>query len=416
MRPEFRQSETATMDVNASGSDSVPSTADIGLAIAGNDIEASLAKRIKKRGVLRGSATKLRNRVSERLEDETAPVDMFYLKDKIQTIKQKIESLNKLDDEIIDLMASCDDEEAEGRIEMEIEASDSVRSDLKAIVNRMECALEQLSPTPHLQLQQQQQQMPAQQQNLVYSSASSSSIKTTAKLPKLEVKKFSGRIQEWQEFWDSFESAIDSNKSLSAVDKFAYLRSLIVEPARSTIAGFALDLTSANYTTAVEVLKKRYGKETAIQRAHVNDLLNLPPVFIDKDTGQLRKLYDGCESHFRGLKALGVDESTFSAVVVPAVLNKFPEAFRLTITRGTYFLSWNMDEMLEAFSKELELREDHEHGVSPIAGPRDQKSGVFRHRDIRTRGATGNTTLHARQRWRTVHFASGDIPMRTVGK
>ena len=123
------------------------------------------------------------------------------------------------------------------------------------------------------------------------------------------------------------------------MDKFAYLRSLIVEPTRSTIAGFAL--TSANYAAAVEVLKKRYGKETAIQRAHVNDLLNLPPVFNDKDTSRLSKLYDGCESHFRGLKALGVDESTLSAVVVPAVLNKLPEAFRLTITRGTDFLSWN---------------------------------------------------------------------------
>ena len=154
------------MDVNASGSDSVPSTADIDSAIAGNVIEASLPKKIEKRGALRGSATKLRNRVSERLDDETAPADMFYLKDKIQTTKQKIESLNKLDDEIINLMASCDDEEAEGRIEMDIEASDLVRTELNAIVNRMECALGQLSPAPNQQMQQ-QQQMPAQQQNLV---------------------------------------------------------------------------------------------------------------------------------------------------------------------------------------------------------------------------------------------------------
>lgn len=83
---------------------------------------------------------------------------------------------------------------------MDIEASDLVRTELNAIVNRMECALGQLSPAPNQQMQQQQQQMPAQQQNLVYSSASSSTPKTTAKLPKLEVKKFSGKIQEWQEF------------------------------------------------------------------------------------------------------------------------------------------------------------------------------------------------------------------------
>ena len=47
-----------------------------------------------------------------------------------------------------------------------------------------------------------------------------------------------------------------------------------------------------NYAAAVDVLKKKYGKETAIQRAHVIDLVNLTTVFSDKDTTRLRKLYD----------------------------------------------------------------------------------------------------------------------------
>ena len=59
----------------------------------------------------------------------------------------------------------------------------------------------------------------------------------------------------------------------------------------------------------MEVLKKRYGKETAIQRAHVNDLLNLPHVFNDKDTRRLRQWCDSCETHFRGLKALSEIET-----------------------------------------------------------------------------------------------------------
>ena len=42
-----------------------------------------------------------------------------------------------------------------------------------------------------------------------------------ARLPKLEVKKFNGRIQEWREFWDAFESSIDKNDGLSPVDKFS---------------------------------------------------------------------------------------------------------------------------------------------------------------------------------------------------
>lgn len=160
----------------------------------------------------------------------------------------------------------------------------------------------------------------------------------------------------------TFQSSIDKNDSLSTVDNFAYLRSLLVEPARSTIAGFAL--TSGNYAEAVEVFKKHCGKRAAIQLAHVNNLLNLLPVYNEKDTPRLRKLYDDCKAHFKGLKALGVEEGTFSAIVVPAIMQKFPEAFQLTITSGAKFLEWSMEEMLQAFMGRLELREDHFYTIS----------------------------------------------------
>ena len=114
-------------------------------------------------------------------------------------------------------------------------------------------------------------------QNIVENGATSSSVTPIkVKLPRLEVRKFSGKLEEWQEFWDSFESAIHSNDSLSKVDKFSYLRGLLREPARSAIAGFAL--TSANYEAVVQLLKKRFGKKTAIQRSLVNELLNTRPV------------------------------------------------------------------------------------------------------------------------------------------
>ena len=37
----------------------------------------------------------------------------------------------------------------------------------------------------------------------------------SVKIPKLEVRKFDGKLGEWQKFWDSFQSAIDENDSLS---------------------------------------------------------------------------------------------------------------------------------------------------------------------------------------------------------
>jgi len=37
-------------------------------------------------------------------------------------------------------------------------------------------------------------------------------------LPKLELQKFSGKILQWQEFWDGFQSAVHNDESLSKVD------------------------------------------------------------------------------------------------------------------------------------------------------------------------------------------------------
>ena len=66
-----------------------------------------------------------------------------------------------------------------------------------------------------------------------------------AKLPKLRLRNFSGKICEWPEFWDGFSCSIDNNDQLSDVDKFAYLRGYFEGSAKSTIAG--LSLTGANY-------------------------------------------------------------------------------------------------------------------------------------------------------------------------
>ena len=81
------------------------------------------------------------------------------------------------------------------------------------------------------------------------------------------------------------------------MDKFSYLRGLLGGTARTAIAGLAL--TNANYDVAINLLKNRFGKATAIERAHVNELLNVLPVAEDKDTSGLRKLYDTVEIHHR---------------------------------------------------------------------------------------------------------------------
>ena len=177
------------------------------------------------------------------------------------------------------------------------------------------------------------------------------------RLPKLEIKKFDGNLAKWREFWDSYECAIHKNDKLSEIDKFSYLRGLLEGQASTAISGFAL--TGVNYKEAVDLLKRRYGKDSAIQRTHIKELINIEPVFSENETGRLRKLYDQTETHHRGLKALGVDETSYSSIVVPSLIEKLPKTLRLTLTRGRKHMEWSTTEFLPALLDEVELREAH---------------------------------------------------------
>ena len=117
----------------------------------------------------------------------------------------------------------------------------------------------------------------------------------------------------------------------------------------------------------------------------------MAPVYGEKDTTRERTLYDTVETHYRGLVALGVDEETYSSIVVPAILEKLPEYLRLTITRGREYLEWSLGEMLEALLKEVELREEcnlTRHSRTP-----QSDSSVHADGNRRTREPTTASTL-----------------------
>ena len=108
---------------------------------------------------------------------------------------------------------------------------------------------------------------------------SNSSVNTSQssqfhKLPKLSLPIFTGNILEWQTFWDSFESSVHHNDSLSDIQRWSYLRSLLQGDAARVIEGFPL--THTNYIQAVELLKERFGQEHQIVNAYMQGFLELP--------------------------------------------------------------------------------------------------------------------------------------------
>ena len=313
-----------------------------------------LSRKKRVRGGHRASATKLVTKTVEAIANvstESPDKDVVWLRQSRIMLGDKVKTIKELDIQIVDMLSASKEENVYDQVVKEKEESDEAIAEFERTLLEIDDALKKLGEQSVPLLTPTQPK--AAEQSLDDSQVSSSSVSKVirAKLPKLHLRNFNGKICEWPEFWDGFSSSIDDNGQLSDVDKFAYLRGYLEGPGKSTIAG--LSLTGANYKCAVDLLKKRFEKKTEVQRAHINELIHLPAVYRERDTHRLRKLYDSCEAHNRALKALGVSEESYSTIVVPTIMEKLPEQFRLAITRGTNFLEWSMKEMLEAYEKEV---------------------------------------------------------------
>ncbi|XP_064485185.1 uncharacterized protein LOC135397511 [Ornithodoros turicata] len=77
-------------------------------------------------------------------------------------------------------------------------------------------------------------------------------------LPKLQIPKFGGKLQDWARFWEHFQATVHDNRSLATVEKFKYLLCYVTDDAKRTIDG--ISLSGANYNLAVEALKQRFGR------------------------------------------------------------------------------------------------------------------------------------------------------------
>ena len=113
---------------------------------------AEKAKIVQKRRIRAGhrsSATKLLNRVKENLGEGNAAVDKQWIKQSIQTMREKVDTLKGLDHQMIELIGGLE-EGVEALIEKEIEDSGEVRKELNQIVLRMEEVLSKTDSPPSL--------------------------------------------------------------------------------------------------------------------------------------------------------------------------------------------------------------------------------------------------------------------------
>ena len=146
----------------------------------------------------------------------------------------------------------------------------------------------------------------------------------------------------WTTFWESFESAIDSSTSLSQIDKFNHLWSLIEKSAAEAISG--LTLTANTYKEVVTILKKRFGNQQQIITKHVDILLSLEPVTSQHKLRELRQLFHLVEAQMRGLKSLGVESTSYGSLLTSVLLQKLPHEVCVIVSRVEEG-DWNLDEV-----------------------------------------------------------------------
>ena len=158
----------------------------------------------------------------------------------------------------------------------------------------------------------------------------------------------------FRSFWDSFDSAINKNPSLSAVDKFNYLHTLLEGPAARSIQGLAL--SEANYPAAIDILKDRFGKPHQIIAAHMDEFIKLPECNGDK-ASQLRLIYDRISVNIRGLESLGIKSEQYGSFLIPVIMSKLPLEVRLQIARVTTGDVWEVEELLRVIKQEVVARE-----------------------------------------------------------
>lgn len=174
------------------------------------------------------------------------------------------------------------------------------------------------------------------------------------KLPKLELPKFDGNLNNWLHFRDAYISSVHNNASLSNSQKFNYLQgSLIGEAAQLTKS---MTISDANYLIAWKSVQERYQCERDLGYAIMLRMFNQPSINSESGTA-LRSLVDTTRECMRSLEVLHVDIDKCSPLLGFIVLQKLDkttrQAYDLTLADNDFPAVTDMLKYLDTRSRSM---------------------------------------------------------------
>ncbi len=121
------------------------------------------------------------------------------------------------------------------------------------------------------------------------------------KLPKLVITQFKGIQTDWLRFWNQFQPGIDKT-NIGQVTKFSYLKELLDPKVRACVDG--LPFTTEGYERTKNILKSKYGKDSEVINAYVQNIIGLPTV-TGSQPNKIHEFYETLVTSVQSLETLG---------------------------------------------------------------------------------------------------------------
>jgi hypothetical protein len=239
--------------------------------------------------------------------------DRTVIQVKLQMIEKNFEKLDALDQEILAFVAqTCSDDDQEA----ELIASEEYEEKYRIVKLKCDHFLEDKVSTPRSS---------SPSSDHASTVGGETSHKKTYKLPKIEIRKFSGELKEWLGFWSQFQKIHEDN-TLHNSDKFQYLVQSMVPGTRALQLVSSYPQSADNYPLVIAALKDRFGDKILLTEVYVRQLLKLVINNVGKPRNfTLSAMYDELKSHLRALETLGVRQEQSAAFLYPLVESSLPE-------------------------------------------------------------------------------------------
>ena len=204
-------------------------------------------RKMEKQIAVLGNKIKTLNFRLDRTEEIIGKRDRQALERQLGSIATIVDAVNSLKEEIEEKKFAKGEGEDEEDItswsrdfEQHLEHADEVTRKIQSEIKTMdlqeqeEIAVEKDKKNMQFELERLDQE--AEFKKSRDKEAEKNKLSSAAKLPKLSITKFNGKIEEWLPFWGEFTSEIDS-KNLACLTKFGNLKELLEKNVRSDIDG-----------------------------------------------------------------------------------------------------------------------------------------------------------------------------------